>query len=102
MPAPFVLTLTADQRAELVAARDHDPQPYIRERASGLLKVADGASLRQVAHTGLLRRRRPETVRAWIERYQTIGLAGLRIAPGRGRKPVFFPPQSSGCRDAAA
>ena len=100
MPAPLVVVLTTAQRAELLAARDHDPRPYVRERASGVLKVADGASVRQVAHTGLLRWRRPETVRAWIGRYQQAGLAGFDVAPGRGRKPVHFPPQS-GDRGAA-
>ena len=91
MPTSFQFAVTASQRRELLTARDHDPRPYVRERAAGLLKVADGASLRQVAHTGLLRRRRSETVRAWIARYQTAGLAGLRVQAGRGRKPLFFP-----------
>jgi transposase len=91
MPVPLLLELTADQRAELEQVRDHDPTPYLRERAAGILKVGAGLSVRAVARAGLLQPRRRETVGTWVRRYQAEGIAGLRIRPGRGRKPAFSP-----------
>jgi hypothetical protein len=91
MAEPLTITLTADQRRELEHVRDHHPKPYLRERAAAILKIADGDSGRQVALGGLLKRRKPDTVYGWIHRYQTEGLAGLLIRPGRGRKPAFSP-----------
>lgn len=91
MPAPLSLLLTVEQRAELEEMRDHAPQPYLRERAAALLKVANGQSASQVARQGLLRQRHRVTVSDWVHRYQAEGLAGLRVRAGRGRKPCFSP-----------
>jgi hypothetical protein len=85
------LELTPDQHAELVHLRDRAPQPYLRERAAGLLQIAAGRSAHAVAQRGLLRRRQAPTVLAWLHRYQAAGVAGLAIRPGRGRKPAFSP-----------
>lgn len=85
------ICLTAVERQTLLDLRDHAPPPYRRERAAALLKVADGVSAAAVAHHGLLRPREPDTVYAWLDRYQTMGLAGLSVRAGRGRKPAFFP-----------
>lgn len=85
------VVLTAEQRAELVRLRDTAPKAYLRERASALLKVADGTPAAQVARSGLLRPRQPDTVYEWIDRYEETGVAGLVIRSGRGRKPAFSP-----------
>jgi hypothetical protein len=71
------LALTAPQRKELVYHRDHDPKPYVRERCAALLKIAAGTSPHAVARHGLLRPRDPDTVYAWLGRYQAEGLPGL-------------------------
>ena len=102
MPAPLVVALRPDQIRELEHVRDHDPLPHIREKAAAILKVAAGQSLRAVARTGLLRPRRRETVAAWVRRYLAEGLAGLRVRPGRGRKPAFPPPVAAPSRHRAA
>ena len=91
MAQPLSIVLTSEQRGELEQARDHHEKPYIRERASAILKIADGLSGRQVALNGLLKQRDPDSVYAWFHRYQQEGLAGLKIKPGRGRKPAFSP-----------
>lgn len=91
MAKPLTIHVTTEQRRELVYARDHHKLAYIRERASAILKIADGMSGRQVALRGLLKRRKTDTVYDWVHRYQAEGLAGLKIKPGRGRKPAFFP-----------
>lgn len=79
------LDLTATERDELVALRDHDPRPYLRERAAALLQIAAGASAHQVARQELLRPRDPDTVYSWMTRYQQQGIAGLLQRPRRRR-----------------
>ena len=83
--------LTTAERAELTHLRDTAPEPYLRERAAALLKVADGRAAAQVARHGLLRPRKPDTVYAWMDRFIDAGIAGLQIRAGRGRKPAFSP-----------
>ena len=73
------LDLTESQRATLEEARDHDPRPFVRERSAAMVKIADGASPHWVAHHGLLRRRDPDTVYAWLNRYETMGFVGLLV-----------------------
>ena|SRR5690242_556464 len=85
------LDLTEAQTQELTWVRDHHEKAYIRERAAGILKVAAGQSMRQVAQHGLLKPRRYETVSEWISRYESDGLSGLQMRAGRGRKPAFSP-----------
>lgn len=96
MPFRRVLLLTPEQRAELLAVRDHDARPYLREIAAALLKIADGELAVQVARHGLLRPRHPETVYGWLNRYQAGGLANLIHKP-RGHRG-FSP--AAGARDA--
>ena len=91
MPRPYQLALTTDQEAELVRTRDHAHQPYLRERAAILLKIAGGQSIRVAATTGGLKPHHHDSVCGWVARYQTEGLAGLLVRTGRGRKPASFP-----------
>jgi transposase len=90
MPTTYQLALTSDQEAELVRTRDHAQQPYLRERAAVLLKIAAGQSIRSAAATGGLNPHHHDTVGGWVARYQQEGLAGLRVRKGRGRKPACF------------
>jgi len=92
MPKLLHLELTDAQGAELRRVRDHDPRPYLRERAAALLKIAAGTVPAHVARTGLLRPHDPDTIYSWLRRYQAEGLPGLEIRKGRGRKPAFSPP----------
>jgi transposase len=91
MPRPLQLVLSSAERRELERVRDHDPEPYLREKAAAMLKIAAGQSGRDVALHGLLKHRRPDTVYDWVRRYRAAGIAGLRVQPGRGRKPAFSP-----------
>ena len=85
------VTLSGEQAAELLKTRDHHAKAYMRERAAAILKVASGQAVRQVAATGLYKRRHRDTISDWITRCQHDGLAGLRVQAGRGRKPAFSP-----------
>lgn len=83
---PITLNLNVEQHEELKYIRDNYPLPYLRERAAALLKIADGQSGLEVANRGLLKPRDPDTIYAWVKRYQQQGVDGLLIRPGRGRK----------------
>lgn len=101
MPARSKLDITQDERLALIQARDHHKQPYIRERAAALLKIADGTPVYQVALNGLLKPRKPDSVNEWLARYRSGGIEGLNIKNGRGRKPAFSPSRTkppTGCR----
>ncbi len=91
MPAPLKIELSAEQRQELEEIRDKHPKPYMRERATAILKIADGMSGLQVSREGLYKQRHPDTVYRWVRRYLAEGVAGLEIRKGRGRKPAYFP-----------
>jgi hypothetical protein len=71
--------------------RDHDPLPYIRVKAHGILQVAEGRFLKDIAAISLLKPRKPETVKEWCERFLQEGRDGLVVQAGRGRKPAFSP-----------
>ena len=85
------LTLTDEQRQDLLDCRDHHPKADVREKAAAILKVAAGQAVRQVAAHGLLRSGQPKKVGQWIDRYLAEGRAGLLVRKGRGRKPAFSP-----------
>jgi hypothetical protein len=92
MPKPLELRLdTTTERPELERIRDHDPRPYVRERAAAILKIADGTSGREVALHGLLKPRCPDSIYDWVKGYRSNGVKGLVVMPGRGRKPAFSP-----------
>lgn len=91
MPEPLRLDLSPEERRDLEDARDHDPRPYVRERAAGLLKLADGSSGNWIARHGLLKPRSPDTFYRWYHAHREHGLKSLRVKPGSGRKPAFSP-----------
>ncbi len=100
---PHTLELTEEARAALVRGRDRDPRPYCRERCAALLKIAAGQSPRQVALSGLGKRRKPDTVRGWLHAYRTGGLPALvqRERGHRGFSPSAGRPAGGGGAPAA-
>jgi transposase len=91
MAARRTLRGTTIDRENLIDIRDHHEKPYMRERAAAIIKVMDGQSPHDIALHGLLKPRNPDTVYAWVDRFKEYGLDGLKIRPGRGRKPAFSP-----------
>jgi hypothetical protein len=71
------LTLKSIEEQELIDHLDHDPRPYVRERCSAILKIAEGHSAHWVAQNGLLKVRDPDTVYDWLNAYEAENLAGL-------------------------
>jgi hypothetical protein len=84
------ISLTEEQRQELLGLRDHDPRPYVRERGAAILKIAEGQSPHRVAQSGLLKPRDPDTIYAWLDRYETDGVAGLIAHPHGGSRGRFL------------
>jgi hypothetical protein len=82
------LSLTQEQRAALLHIRNHDPRPYLREKAAALLKVADGHSPHAVAKQGLLKPRDPDTLYSWIDDFQEQGQLAPRPATRRSFSPT--------------
>ena len=75
--AESIFTLSNKIRKNLVWHRDHDPRPYVQERASAILKVADGRTPHWVAKHGLIRPRDPDTVYNWLAIFKAEGVQGL-------------------------
>ena len=91
MAKRHTLHLSDEQLEELRHLRDTGEPAYLRERAAALLKIAAGTSPHKVAQSGLLKKRKPDTVYTWLQRYREAGVMGLRHKPGKGRKPAFAP-----------
>lgn len=91
MPKRLIPILSNEDVQSLIELRDYSTKPYLRERASAILKLANGQTASQIAAAGLLRTRYYETVSTWFHRFQTNGVKGLLIKEGRGRKPAFSP-----------
>ena len=91
MAKPHKLELSESEIQALIALRDKGEPAYLRERATALLKIHEGFSPHEVARRGLLKKRNPDTVYAWLRRYSEPGICGLFHKPGRGRRPAFSP-----------
>ncbi len=95
MPKRIKLEISEEQRTQLERWIRNPPRPYLRERARAILRVGAGETLSSVAE-GLRTPVHRTTVKEWVDRFRTEGLAGLKIKPGRGRKAAFSPPDSGG------
>jgi transposase len=76
--AESTFTLTNRIRKDLMWHRNHDPRLYVQERASAILKIADGRTPHWVARNGLLRPRDPDTVYSWLAIFKAEGVKGLQ------------------------
>lgn len=87
------LELSQSERLSLEQARDRHPKAYVRERAAALLAIASGQRAHALAKQGLLKPRDPDTIYAWLNKYEAKGLAALYQLP---RKDGVFPPRAFG------
>lgn len=77
------LKLSNRKRKQLLWHRDHDPQPYVRERSAAMLKIAERHAPHWVAQQGLLKLRDADTLYQWLDWYEAGGFAELIAhAPG--------------------
>jgi transposase len=85
MPAPLRIKLNPEEKNTLTEIRQSQSIPYrIRDRAHMLKLNAKGMTVPEIARVFDCHE---HTVRATIKRWEKLGLAGLRDAPGRGAKP---------------
>ncbi|HEX8428449.1 helix-turn-helix domain-containing protein [Hymenobacter sp.] len=80
--APLVLTPSQVQALEHSAA--HAPHPRQRKRAQAVLSHHRGLRLQHLAVAYATRR---DTVRAWLTRFETGGVAALAEGARSGRPP---------------
>jgi len=80
------ITLTSEERKALESGYLTGKTHGFRQRCQAVLLKGEGLSSKE---TGKLVKLHPVTVNNWLSRYQTTGISGLNIQPGRGRKPVL-------------
>jgi transposase len=90
MSGRYHLELSPEEQDHLQRWLKNPPKPYLRERARAILLVAAGEEGQRVAQQLRIRVQRT-TLGEWVKRFQAEGVNGLKIKPGRGRKPCFFP-----------
>jgi len=95
MPKRYSVELSDAERAKLEGWVKNPPKPHLRKRAWAILLVADGQPMYEVAEDYRVRVHRT-TVSEWVQRYQSNGITGLKVKPGQGRKPAFFPSGGGG------
>lgn len=100
MPKCYKIELSKEEREKLERWTRNPPQPYLRYRAQAILRVAAGEPIYKVAPSLRVRVHR-NAVSDWVRRYLAEGIEGLKVKPGRGRKPAFSPSGAggSGCTD---
>ena len=85
------LVLFSDEEVDsLEKAIKYSPVPYIRNRAYAVLQVGKGIT-REDAAKMLYTPVERHSVGNWVAAFQKEGIAGLKIKPGRGRRPGFSP-----------
>lgn len=80
------IKLTEAEQVTLQEAVHNHPRPIVRARSQALLLSHRGYAVKELARLYQVRTR---TIYEWFSRWQSIGLVGLRITKGRGRKSVL-------------
>jgi hypothetical protein len=76
------IVLTSAQRKCLIRLRDHHTLPYVREKASAILKLSDGMPVRVLARSGLLHPRARQTfhkVQSMTKALRSLIKEGLEV-----------------------
>jgi transposase len=73
-------------RYELEKVYHTHAKSHVRQRAHSLLLSSRGYSIPRIAR---IFSTRTHTVREWFNRWETEGIQGLEIRPGRGLKPAI-------------
>jgi transposase len=80
------MSLTDDEVLTLQEGQRNSVNAVFRQRCSCLLLSHQGCRITQLA---TLYHTRTHTIRTWFDRYEQMGIVGLRVLPGRGRKPLL-------------
>jgi transposase len=82
----YINLLISEEKLTLEECFKHHPKGHVRMRGHALLLSHEGKSVPYIADLYKVERR---TIDSWFNRWQTHGIAGLFILPGRGLKSVF-------------
>lgn len=80
------ITLSMEELLTLEEAVTHHEKAHFRIRCASLVLSSRGYKVSELAQ---LYQVRTHTIRAWMDRWEQMGIAGLQIASGRGRKAVI-------------
>jgi transposase len=80
------MSLTDAEVLSLQEGQRNHSNAVFRQRCSCLLLSYQGCRITQLAK---LYQTRTHTIRTWFDRYEQMGIVGLRVLPGRGRKSVL-------------
>ena len=78
--------LSVDERAALENGHRNGKNHAFRNRCQVILLKSEGRTSKEV---GLIAKMSNMSVDAWVRRFKSEGVAGLRTKPGRGRKPLL-------------
>lgn len=76
---------------ELWQLAEKERDPRLKRRIKGIALTAEGQLSREAIAAQL--KTDSDRIRAWVERYNTGGVEGLKDLPGRGDKPTMTPRQ---------
>ncbi len=78
------IKLTNIEKETLEHCFKNHEKAHVRNRAHCLLLMDENWTVKQLAKLYHVRTR---TIYTWLNRWQTMGIVGLMILPGRGGKP---------------
>lgn len=81
-----IVKLGSDERAALVEGQKNGSTPVFRKRCQIVLLKSSG---RSSADVGKIVSMTPTTINGWLNRYESLGIEGLKNKPGQGRKPIL-------------
>ncbi len=76
--------LTESERNTLQEAYENHSKFHVRQRAHTLLLSDNNVNIKEISELFALRTR---TIYSWMNRWERMGISGIMIFPGRGRKP---------------
>jgi transposase len=80
------VTLTLEQEKELKVGYQKGKKAAFRKRCHYILLSGQGKEVSQIADIFSVRY---QTITAWFDRYEELGISGLNTATGTGRRPII-------------
>ncbi len=78
--------LVEDELVALEEGYRNSDKNYYRERCKSILMSNSGYTVKEIA---TLFDTRIRTIYAWFNRFESLGVTGLLVKPGQGRKPIL-------------
>ncbi len=78
------INLTDLDKENLEQAYKNHPKFHVRQRSQALLLNGEGTQVKDIAKIFNVRTR---TIYTWLDRWESMGIIGIFIMPGRGIKP---------------